>query len=59
MTRRRMARAAGFRSLLFDRYATVDDDRVMAFLDRIGDIDGFVQQVSVWMTGQHDAAEGG
>ena len=53
----RLVAAVGFRNLLVHQYAEVDDSRTVAFLDRIGDIDGFVAQVSAWVAAQRSPAE--
>lgn len=45
-----MARAVGFRNVLVHRYADVDDRRVVAFLDHVGDLEAFVASVARWMT---------
>jgi uncharacterized protein YutE (UPF0331/DUF86 family) len=47
----RLAAAVGFRNLLVHQYTDIDDERVVAFLDRIGDVDNFVAQVSGRLTG--------
>lgn len=44
-----MARAVGFRDVLVHRYADVDDRRVVAFLDHVGDLEAFVASVARWM----------
>jgi uncharacterized protein YutE (UPF0331/DUF86 family) len=41
-----MARAVGFRNVLVHRYAEVDDDLVVAQLDHLGVLQGFVHQVA-------------
>ena len=46
---RRLAKAVGFRNVLVHQYAAVDDDRVVAALDELDDLGGFVQQVSAWL----------
>jgi len=43
-----LARAVGFRNLLVHGYADVDDDLVVAQLDRVGDLERFVADVSAW-----------
>ncbi len=45
----RLAKAVGLRNVLVHQYAEVDDDRVVGFLDRLGDIDQFVAAVSSWL----------
>jgi uncharacterized protein YutE (UPF0331/DUF86 family) len=45
----RMAQAVGFRNVLVHQYLTVDDDVVVAALDDLDDLAGFVRQVSVWL----------
>lgn len=45
----RLARAAGLRNVLVHQYAEVDDERVVAFLDRLTDLDDFVTAVTAWM----------
>lgn len=42
----RLVAAVAFGNLLVHQYADIDDDRVVAFLDRIGDVDTFVGQVA-------------
>lgn len=49
-TASRMAGAVGFRNVLVHQYATVDDERVVAYLSELDDLRAFVQQVSAWMT---------
>lgn len=44
-----LARAVGFRNVLVHGYVDVDDDRVVAQLDRAGDLDAFVAAVSRWI----------
>jgi len=46
----RLGQAVGFRNVLVHQYAVVDDQRVMAYLEELGDLRAFVQQVSRWMT---------
>jgi uncharacterized protein YutE (UPF0331/DUF86 family) len=43
-----VARAVGFRNVLVHGYADVDDDLVVAQLDRVADLDAFVAAVSQW-----------
>lgn len=43
-----VAGAAGFRNILVHGYAAVDDDMVVAFLDRLDDLAAFVAGVSSW-----------
>lgn len=45
----RLVGAVGFRNLLVHQYAEIDDARTVGFLDRIGDIEDFVGQVSTWL----------
>lgn len=45
-----MARAVGFRNVLVHGYTDVDDRRVVAYLDRVGDLERFVSRVAAWMT---------
>jgi uncharacterized protein YutE (UPF0331/DUF86 family) len=45
----RLSRAVGFRNVLVHQYATVDDERVVAALDRLDDLERFVQQVGAWL----------
>lgn len=45
-----MARAVGFRNVLVHGYVDVDDHRVVAFLDQVGDLVAFVASVAAWMT---------
>lgn len=49
---RSMGRAVGFRNVLVHQYAAVDDARVAAYLDELGDLRSFVEQVSAWLTGR-------
>lgn len=44
--------ASGFRNVLVHQYADVDDDRVVANLDRLGDFDDYVSQVGTWVAAQ-------
>ena len=43
-----LARAVGFRNLLVHGYVDVDDDVVVGQLDRVGDLERFVANVSAW-----------
>jgi uncharacterized protein YutE (UPF0331/DUF86 family) len=45
----RMAQAVGFRNVLVHQYLAVDDDLVIAALDDLDDLTGFVRQVSAWL----------
>lgn len=47
-----MARAVGFRNVLVHQYITVDDTVVLGALDRLGEFEAFVTQVSRWMLGR-------
>lgn len=53
-----MARAVGFRNVLVHQYAEVDDDRVVAFLDRVGEIGDFVDAVAGWVAHHRDPRSG-
>lgn len=44
----RVASAVGFRNLLVHQYGDIDDDLVVASLDDLDDLDGFVQSVATW-----------
>jgi len=44
-----MARAVGFRNVLVRGYIDVDDDRVVAQLDRVAELEAFSRAVSEWM----------
>lgn len=44
-----LAHAVGFRNVLVHGYADVDDDRVVAQLDRVSELEAFVQSVSRWL----------
>lgn len=44
-----LGRAAGFRNLLVHEYAAIDDQLVLANLDRLGDLEAFVSAVTAWM----------
>ena len=46
-----LARAVGFRNVLVHGYAEVDDDLVVAQLDRVDRLEGFVAAVARWITG--------
>ena len=46
-----LARAVGFRNVLVHGYAEVDDDLVVAQLDRVERLEAFVADVSRWTTG--------
>lgn len=48
----RLRSAVGFRNVLVHQYAEVDDDRVVAALDDLDDLDAFVAQVARWTTSQ-------
>lgn len=50
-----MARAVGFRNVLVHGYAAVDDRLVVAFLDRVPDLEAYVAQVASWLTRQPPA----
>lgn len=43
---------AGFRNVLVHDYARIDLRRVHAGLERLGDLDGFVQDVERWLEGR-------
>lgn len=45
----RMSQAAGFRNVLVHQYAEVDDDLVIAAVDRLSDLDSFTTQVADWL----------
>ncbi|CAN5190170.1 DUF86 domain-containing protein [soil metagenome] len=49
----RLARATGFRNVLVHGYAEVDDDLVVARLDDLDDLQGFIDQVRDWAS--HEA----
>jgi uncharacterized protein YutE (UPF0331/DUF86 family) len=44
-----MARAVGFRNVLVHGYADVDDDRVVAFLDDLGELESFITSIATWI----------
>lgn len=48
----RVASAVGFRNILVHQYAEVDDDKVVAHLDEVADLDAFVQQTARWVAMQ-------
>jgi len=39
----------GLRNLLVHRYDDVDDERVVASLDRLGDVEAFASMVARWV----------
>ena len=43
-----VARAIGFRNVLVHEYAEIDNQRVVADLDRLGDLKDFVAAVAQW-----------
>jgi uncharacterized protein YutE (UPF0331/DUF86 family) len=45
----KLALAAGFRNLLVHEYAVIDDRIVVANLDRLGELEAFVDGVAAWM----------
>lgn len=47
-----LAAALGFRNLLVHGYATVDDSRVVGYLDRLDDLRAFAAGVAAWLTGR-------
>jgi len=44
-----MSQAAGFRNVLVHQYAEVDDDLVIAGVDRLSDLASFTTQVADWL----------
>jgi len=53
-----LARAVGFRNVLVHRYVEVDDAVVLTALDRLGELDQFVREVSRWMLGAKISDDG-
>jgi uncharacterized protein YutE (UPF0331/DUF86 family) len=49
-----VASAVGFRNVLVHGYVDVDDQRVLAFLDRVGELASFVDAVSAWTAAASD-----
>lgn len=47
-----VARAVGFRNVLVHGYIDVEDDRVVAALDRVGDLAAYVSRVAAWVAEQ-------
>ncbi|MDQ3570170.1 MAG: DUF86 domain-containing protein [Actinomycetota bacterium] len=47
-----MAAGVGFRNVLVHGYVDVDDRRVVAFLDRVGELEEYVSVASAWVDGQ-------
>lgn len=47
----RLAQATGLRNVLVHGYAEVDDDRVVASLDRLDDLETFIAEVRRWAAG--------
>lgn len=50
----RIGAAVRFRNVLVHGYADVDDDLVVANLDRLSDVRTFIQQLSHWLATQRD-----
>lgn len=48
----KMAKASGFRNILVHRYGDVDNDAVVGFLEQLGDLERFVQDVLAWLQQQ-------
>ncbi len=48
----RVAAAVGFRNVLVHAYADVDDDRVVAHLDEVQDLEAFLAQTAGWLQAQ-------
>lgn len=48
----KLAAAVGFRNVLLHGYAEVDDDRVVASLDRLAELEAFIGQVRHWASQQ-------
>ena len=48
----RVASAVGFRNILVHQYDEVDDDKVVARLDDVADLESFVQQTARWVATQ-------
>jgi len=44
----RLRSAAGFRNILVHQYADINEAKVVAALDELGDFDDFVSQVAAW-----------
>lgn len=44
-----LARAIGFRNVLVHGYVDADDERVVAQLDRVGELESFVAAVAGWI----------
>jgi uncharacterized protein YutE (UPF0331/DUF86 family) len=51
-TAKRLRLAVGLRNVLVHQYVDVDDDRVLASLDDVGDLRAFVNQVATWLDRQ-------
>jgi uncharacterized protein YutE (UPF0331/DUF86 family) len=47
-----VARAVGFRNLLVHKYTEIDNDRVLANLDRLSDLSDFVSAEARWSAQQ-------
>jgi uncharacterized protein YutE (UPF0331/DUF86 family) len=45
-----MSKASGFRNLLVHQYGEIDDAKVVGFLDRLDELERFVQQVLTWIS---------
>lgn len=53
-----MSRAAGFRNLLVHQYGRIDDAAVVGFLDRLDQLERFVEGVLTWLEDEADATSG-
>ena len=59
-TASQMSAAVGFRNVLVHQYARVDDERVIAFLERdLGVLTAYTGEVSAWMLAHGGAATPG
>lgn len=50
-----VAAAVGLRNVLVHQYADIDDHRVVANLDRLGDLERFVREVAAWLESQGES----
>lgn len=52
-----MGRAVGFRNVLVHGYVDVDDEVVVGYLGRVGDLEAFVRAVAAWVSAEAGESE--